>query len=188
VALALLLVLLSSNVPFASLASTPTCTLSCCAGMLPHAAGSCMGGSCHAGFLTNDRHGHSAHAAPEAEVLCGLPRQLTAGVLASRLVLAVYADTPSESNSNTGVDAQGKGNPEQAQLAALSKPCQPDCGGCGSGFTNSNSRRNPSAIAHPAQPRPTSDLRFADAANHRVRRLTALVRQGSPRGPPQPFS
>src|SRR5690349_10464722 len=46
-AVSLLLAFLASSFPLTTIASGPMCTLACCAGRPPHAAGSCMNGSCH---------------------------------------------------------------------------------------------------------------------------------------------
>lgn len=67
---------LASSFPLATLASGPMCTLACCAGRAPHAAGSCMNGSCHAFLTGHTKKIHIHHEAPteQAEQLCGLSR------------------------------------------------------------------------------------------------------------------
>jgi hypothetical protein len=75
----LLLSILWANIPTASLASGPMCNLACCAGRAPHAAGSCMNGSCHA-FLMGRAETSKIHVhlpVHESEQLCGLPRRTT---------------------------------------------------------------------------------------------------------------
>src|SRR4051794_5140490 len=70
----LLLGFVASTLPLESIASGPLCTLSCCAGRAPHAAGSCMNGSCHA-FLGKDSSHHRAPVGTQVnEQLCGLAR------------------------------------------------------------------------------------------------------------------
>src|ERR1700687_1161307 len=75
-AAALLLALVSSTFPVAALASAPMCHLACCAGRAPHAAGSCMNGSCHAFLTGHTKKIHIHHEAPteQTEQLCGLSR------------------------------------------------------------------------------------------------------------------
>ena len=60
----LLLSLLASSFPLGTLASGPMCTLACCAGRAPHAAGSCMNGSCHAFLTGHPNKGHIHHERP----------------------------------------------------------------------------------------------------------------------------
>ena len=61
-AVTLLLTLLTGNIVWsAASAGGPMCTLACCAGRAPHAAGSCMNGSCQAGVSEHDHASSSFH-------------------------------------------------------------------------------------------------------------------------------
>src|SRR3954469_18849725 len=114
VATVLLIALLASAFPSGAWAAAPTCTLACCAGMPAHAAGSCMGGSCHAGLLKHE----SATALPatgEAESLCGLRSQQTIPIP------TIVADS---SDDELIVDQPHLGS------SALTKPCLLECGAC----------------------------------------------------------
>src|SRR5947207_8718754 len=70
-AVMLLLSLLSGCFAFALASSAPLCRLACCAGRPPHAADSCLGGSCHAviaGAKTKTRRALQQ----QSDRLCGL--------------------------------------------------------------------------------------------------------------------
>jgi hypothetical protein len=161
-----------SSFPSSTLASGPMCTLACCAGRAPHAAGSCMNGSCHA-FLNRSqsliRHKTVPHV---SEKLCGLPR------LAARL-------SPSTKTVASGF-SQTSSSTKRASVAssALSKPCAPDCG---AGTVSSNSQRRPretSALpsANRNRPRFGSGLVAEGSANPYMRELRH--RLANPRAPP----
>ena len=167
----LLSAFLSGMVPLASVSAGSMCKLECCAGRAPHASGSCMNGSCQA-TLTAHPAAKSHHAKPDQnEKLCGLARKIEAKNLA-----------------RTRVEASPQTSPNQLLAAAFENPCQPDCGGCAAGFTNSKRQRNSAAIAGANRPQPPTDTHFSDFRRHRIRILRAQCRQGAPRGPPLSFS
>jgi hypothetical protein len=178
----LLFGILASALPLTTIASGPMCTLACCASRAPHAAGSCMNGSCHANLLIRSKPTHSHHQllAPESERLCGLPR-LTARMSPSSLRVVAMARSTQGSRNDTQ---------DQANLSAstIGKRCQPDCGSCASGFANPNRQRNPAALAYAIRPRPPSSIRLADVEASLTRKLSALCRQCAPRAPPLSFS
>jgi hypothetical protein len=186
----LLTTLLWNIVPVATIASGPMCTLACCAGRAPHAAGSCMTGSCH-GVLAHNRkvHVHTEASSPTV-LLCGLSRlPMSANRLPSRSRLAVLSDFGARAHSDLSRDAS-KTFPDQASIATavLTKPCQPDCGSCGTTFTNSNRQRNAAALAYANRPRPPSSVRLGTVHDTPPRKLNALCRRGAPRGPPLSLS
>jgi hypothetical protein len=148
------------------------CTLECCAGRPPHAAGSCMDGSCNA--VLSIRHktlkGHRV-TQNQSDQFCGLSRTVVTRNVA-----------------RTGVSrAPRPARSDPASASAFVKPCQPDCGGCASGFASSNQQRNAGTPAQAAGPRPPTDSLF-DFGSHRAQILNALCRQCAPRGPPVSFS
>ena len=169
---------LTSSLPLTTIASGPMCTLACCAGRAPHAAGSCMNGSCHANALTRSKsaHIHRELLASHSERMCGLPR------LTMRLNMSVRppgaAVRPGQTRENNTA--------YKASVSAtnLGKPCQADCGSCASGFTSPSRKRSVAALAYATQSRPPSNVRLADVEDSLTRKLTALCRQCAPRAPP----
>lgn len=170
-ALTLLLAFLSAGIPLGASSAASTCELACCAGRAPHAAGSCMNGSCHADLLKH--HKSSRFISNRADQLCGAPRRIE--TKNSALI------RPAQKSSRTNSDGTS------LSLASLARPCQPECGGCSSSFTNSNQQRHSATIAH-KRPRPPLDVRLADLAYRSSQILDALARQCAPRGPPFSFS
>jgi hypothetical protein len=174
--LMLLVACLSTNAPLITSASASgsLCELACCAGRAPHAAGSCMNGSCHAPIPGHSRASHrERRIASPPEHLCSAPRRIETKSSAR----IRPAQTLSRTNSNQ----------MSLSAASLSRPCQPECSGCSSSFTNSNKQRSAATISLPGSPRPPPDVRLADLAYLRSRILDALCRQCAPRGPPLSF-
>ena len=164
-AVVLLSAFLSGIVPLAAVTAGSLCALECCVGRAPHASGSCMNGSCQVTLPSARKHSH--HTAPDrAEKLCGLPRAIHLTSVPSR----AKSRLPNSSNHLSSL--------------ALENPCQPDCGGCASGFANSNRTRNSASGAAENRPRPPTNSRLSDFRYHWTRVLNAQCRQGSPRGPP----
>jgi hypothetical protein len=186
----LLFSVLASSFPLATLANGPMCTLACCKGRAPHAAGSCMNGSCHA-FLTGHTrkiHIHHEVTIVQTDELCGLSR-LRVDASPIPLIETVTIDFGSGAY---GDDSHGasKSPLDQASVSthALAKPCQRDCGSCASGFAGSNRQRNAAALAYADRPRPPSGVGLVNADYVPTQPLSALCRRGAPRGPPLSFS
>jgi hypothetical protein len=179
---ALLAAFLGSSFPLTTIASGPMCTLACCAGRAPHAAGSCMNGSCHANLRTrsNSAHIHRELLTPDSEQMCGL----------QRLTMRLKASVASQSATVRLRQTNGNNTPDNASLSEtnLGKPCLPECGSCASGFTSPGRKRNAAALAYAIQPRPPSNVRLADVEDSLTRKLTALCRQCAPRAPPLSLS
>jgi hypothetical protein len=70
----------------------------------------------------------------------------------------------------------------------LSKPCQPDCGACTSGFAAPKRSRNAATLAGSNRARPQSSLKLATGRDPLTHTRSALGRQSVPRGPPLFFS
>lgn len=164
--------LLGSLLPLETLASGQMCTLACCAGRAPHAAGSCMDGSCHVSLKKASKQNHPSQRKQLAEQLCGVTR------LTRRL-----------SSNKTVQLSPIKKESQQAQLSSttMSRPCLPNCGSCGSGSAASDFR-NHAAIARHQRSRRLAAAGFTDIFFAVLLTLTTLVRQGAPRAPPITFS
>jgi hypothetical protein len=178
----LLLSILWANIPSSVFASGPMCTLACCAGRAPHAAGSCMNGSCHA-FLNGRAKTSKIHLqlpVHQSEQLCGLPRRATrnsAVVLRGSTALTLAASSE-QSHGSRARDAPS------VSTSTLGKPCQPDCG-TGAFSSSSQSRtRDTGAISHADKPRPPSTARLEHSSLSRAKTLDASCRRSRPRGPP----
>jgi len=172
---ALLSVFLAGSVPVMTLASGPMCTLACCAGRPPHAAGSCMNGSCHAN-LSRGKSGHVHHQPViyETEQLCGM--QHRAARFAKLRVTSIVSAGQESGRSG--------GNQNSVTASTLGKPCQPDCGSCAPGSANSNRKRDAATLAFATQPRSLNGARRAVVDGNLTRNFDSLCSQCSPRGPP----
>jgi hypothetical protein len=133
------------------------CTLACCAALPPHAAGSCMHGSCHAKLA------HQTHRPTQTENFCGAHRLLHA------TGLAPHDATPQPNNFVTNV---------------IGHSCPPDC--CaGTGCATSQHRpRETALITHAARPRPPTRLRLHAVTHSLTYTRNARGRQSAPRAPP----
>ena len=177
----ILLSILWSNIPTASLASGPMCNLVCCAGRAPHAAGSCMNGSCHA-FLVGRAKTSKIHGQlplHDSEQLCGLLRRKTWKSVSLRGSPGLTLATPSErSRGSRAPDATS------VSMSTLGKPCQLDCG---TGTFSSSSQwrqRDTGTISHADKPRPPLTPRHEHSSSNFATTLDALCRRSRPRGPP----
>ena len=171
--------ILWTSLPASTAMSGPMCTLACCAGRAPHAAGSCMNGSCHVNL--SGRKSANAHHQPgsyKSEQLCGLPR-FVARVAHLRATAIVGAD-----------QANGKLPANQNTLTAssLGQPCQPDCGRCLSGFANSGRKRDAATLTSATRLRTPSRVGRAVDDGKIIRNLDSQFSLCGPRGPPPSFS
>jgi hypothetical protein len=147
--------------------------LDCCAGRAPHAAGSCMDGTCYAALRkrANPRHRFQTQI---VEHLCGL------SLHARRRLSLGSTSEPLLKSTNT----EGKRAPHLS--ITINKPCLPDCGGIGSSFASSDYRGR-AVVGCGQQFRPNT---ASDRANGylapRVTR-TASLRQHRSRAPPVSF-
>jgi hypothetical protein len=188
-AVTLLLALLSSSFPAPVFASGQMCELACCAGRPAHAAGSCMNGSCHTGLLAGSKtvHFHVRIANQESDSLCGLSRVTAAGTLKFLQVQVTEArsfDNSSDASADSSGSRTSQTEKATVSLTVLTKPCQPDCGSCGSGFVNSNRQRDAAARARADRPRPPSGVGLDYVDYLLSRKFNGLCRRGTPRGPP----
>jgi hypothetical protein len=164
---------LSSIAPLAPVSAGSMCTLECCAGRAPHAAGSCMNGSCHAVLSTHKTAKARRVTQIHSDEFCGLERMVAMKVIARRVE---RSPRPAESG------------PATVSTAVLVKPCQPDCAGGASGFANSSRQRNSAAIIDADRPGRPTVIHLSNPGYDPSRILEALCRQSAPRGPPVSFS
>jgi hypothetical protein len=173
----ILLSILWANIPTAALASDPMCNLACCAGRAPHAAGSCMNGSCPA-FLkgrVKTSHIHRQLPVQQSEQLCGL--SLSGARTRTRLLRRPSTLTVSDSSRQSDEAVS-------VSTSTLGKPCQQDCG-AGTFTSSSQSRpRDTGAISYADKLRPPSGSRFELSSFNRAKTLDSLCRRSRPRGPP----
>jgi hypothetical protein len=176
----LLLTLLSASLPLTTIASGPMCTLACCAGRAPHAAGSCMNGSCHAFPKGHLRASHRQLPVHESERLCGFPRSTTRNSVESlRVSTALTLAASSErSHSRRAQEAAS------VSTSTLVKPCQPDCGAGAFSSSSQSRRRDSGAVSYADKPRPPSTARLEHSSFSRAQALDASCRRSRPRGPP----
>ena len=176
----LLLAILTAYIPSAAVDNSPMCKLSCCAGMAPHAAGSCMDGSCHA-FLTNhtDKLRNQTKSHGKSEQLCGLE------LLKKNVSQLPFTPIPVVDQSREA--SRSRSHLLRVSTSALTKPCQSDCGSWASSVARSSEDRS-AVLAYADQPRPPSGIGFGNVDYGRARKLSALCRRGTPRGPPLCFS
>lgn len=172
VLLAVLLIagFISTVAPIASVSAGNTCTLSCCAGRAPHAAGSCMDGTCHAAIRLRNKSSKPPAHAPVAEKLCGRH------VIRPRTFATTVIDRRGEDENPPGASFH---------LSSLRQPCAPDCAGCAV-FSASNSQSKVAALAFADQMRDGPPKLFP-ASLDRADNLDVLCREHSPRGPPNRF-
>lgn len=165
-AIILLTGILASILPLETLASGQMCTLACCAGRAPHAAGSCMDGSCHAVFKRTD-HNHRSKK-QVADQLCGQPSF-------SRHRLSQHsAQTESKQNS--------------ISVCAMGRPCDLDCGGAVFISSTQSRPRQFSTVADKKKPRAPTPARSGCYVESRFKTVDGFGKQVSPRGPPVLFS
>jgi len=195
----LLLTLVAGNIILPGTASGPLCTLACCAGKTPHAAGSCMHGSCGTGLATHNaasngphqaHHHHEQQPAEESDQTSAFPGA-TASVGGSEMgEVPTIEATPYQVSAKAGgqadsTEAAANGANDPAITASvLSKPCQPDCGACTSGFAAPKRSRNAAALTGAHRARPPSSVKLATGRDPLTHTRSALGRQSVPRGPP----
>ena len=169
VLLALLLTagFISTAAPIASVAGN-TCKLSCCAGRAPHAAGSCLDGTCQAALRLRKKSKLHQHA-PVDEKLCG-----------SHLIrLKTYATVVDRRDKNEN------GQRASFHFSSFRQPCTLDCAGCAV-FSMSKSQSK-CAVLPVSNQLPAGRHKCLSASFDRTETLDVSCRQHSPRGPPDRF-
>ena len=191
--------LLAAVVPFNSAAAGNLCTMECCAGLAPHAAGSChmkmSPGKLMTGAATE--HGPGEHCGL-AQASDGAIKGIDAGVMgmndgvnSSPSLDDVTIDASDHCNADShseAVSATSHSDLQTANITArtFSKPCPPECG---TGLMGSGVRpsRHTVALAHNARPRPPTPGRERHS-NRSLSFTSSFGQQLRPRGPPFSFS
>jgi hypothetical protein len=170
VLLALLLIagFIFTATPITSVFAGNTCALACCAGRAPHAAGSCMDRTCHAGIRLHNKSSKLHTHALIAEKLCGTH------VISPR-TFATTVISPREDENSQGASFQ---------FSSLRQPCAPDCAGCA--VFSRNSQGKVAALAA-ANQSPAGPGKCLSASSDRADTLDVSGRQHSARGPPDHF-
>jgi hypothetical protein len=202
----LLLSLVAGSIVFPAAASGPLCTLACCAGRAPHAAGSCMDGSCDAKAVRphppnsnspQSHHHHPQQPAPATD--SNAPTPAFAGAMASAVgfdmgqVPTIEAGSEEGSANrdaleDTGTAVPNKSTQSSVSTKVFSKPCQPDCGACASSFAAPKRSRNATGVAGVHNITAHSSVQLIVGQKPPVRKRSAFGRQSVPRGPPFSFS
>lgn len=201
VAVVLVLSLLSGVVPFSSASVGHLCTMECCAGLAPHAAGSC--------HMNMSAPGKVAAEATErgSDQLCKLPQAdngatkgITAGVMGMKastdssldlddvtIDASDHCSTDAQSKAASGVSHNDYPQPASIATQSFSKPCPPECG---TGALSSGVRpsRHAVALAYNARPRPPTPGRKRQHSSSNDLITSTYCKQLRPRGPPLAFS
>ena len=147
--------------PLASVSAGNVCRLECCAARTPHAAGSCMNGTCHAAIRIHKQRVERPPAAAPAEEFCGLK------ILAKRLVHVANSTEPTTRDS----------------VVTLSAPCNADCGSCAVSSVSAKHKITVAATYRLQPQRTTWPIESDLISSHEI-----FQRQYSPRGPPTSLS
>jgi hypothetical protein len=203
VAVVLMLALLSGVVPFSSASAGHLCTMECCAGLPPHAAGSC--------HMSMSSHGKSRESEPEQDLNkhCGLRQADNGAIEGSDVDAGVMGMTDSthshldlddvtidasdhcntESRSEDLSSASHDDSPQSASIATqfFSKPCPQECG---AGALSSGVRRSRDSvgIAYHARSRPPAPGRKYQHFDGNFLVPSKYYKQLRPRGPPGSFT
>ena len=177
---ALLVAFLASSFPLTTTAGAPLCTLACCASRAPHAAGSCMNGSCHAFLRGRSKTARIQGEMGYTEKFCGLTRPSEF----NRLFSSTAHHT---ARNGEGPGKQIESNQDSKSGGMIGRPCDPNCGGAVFSFATQGRSRHFSATAYADKPRPHSVSR-RQYVGTRPGKLGGFALQVSPRGPPVLFS
>lgn len=192
-AVMLLLMLVAGSIVWPASAKGSLCAMACCVGKAPHAAGSCMHGSCETGITANKSSAaeHSHHHQEQQQIRAadsGVP-QAFAGALASAMG-SDMAQVPTIDASEVPADhtAQVETNSQSGHSISaivLSAPCQPGCGACTSGFSASKRSRDTAAAVGSNKAQRPSSIKLAIGTYAPIHPCSNFYRQVAPRGPPQ---
>ncbi|HBB94524.1 MAG TPA: hypothetical protein DC054_03970 [Blastocatellia bacterium] len=169
------LAFLGGSFQLAQSASGSLCTLTCCAGRAPHAAGSCMNGSCRA-VLKIGRHDHAHVYNQISDQFCGVERVATR----KRSLLRVHVS----SDQNAQAQSNQKSSHPSTTVAGITKPCDPTCGGGMSISSTQNRPRQSTTAAFADKPRPPTHSQVVASSFTFAKPLNGFSRGGGPRGPP----
>ena len=190
VAAILILVLLSGVAPFNTLSAAALCTMDCCAGLAPHAAG-----SCHMSMSAGARVADAHKSCETTEASDGVTGGVMGMVDSHSSFDAVTIDASEHCNKKPSADgarvpSSTEKTPVQPGLSAQSftKPCPPECGTGVVSFAQLQRGRDTAALAHAMRPRPPTIGRQRAHIETNFLTATAPHKRVRPRGPPSSFS
>lgn len=209
-AVALALAQFAGGAPLQALTSQRACAMACCAGKLPHAAGSCKHGACHVDLsikraeTENKTASHCATHGSAAMPSGAAVMHDEAGMSDSAYMPdapAASVPMPEQSHGtvkietvNAGTSPEPQVNDDKPQPAGnlsarvMGSPCPQDCGAGAFNYTNQSRPREQAALAFAVRPRPPSAAVYVHSFNHSINSLDALRRSSVPRAPPRSFS
>ncbi|HEV7684179.1 MAG TPA: hypothetical protein VGO68_18835 [Pyrinomonadaceae bacterium] len=194
-AVMLLLVLVAGSIVWPAAASGSLCTMASCAGQVPHAAGSCLHGSCGSGVNTGNADAKHSHHHQEQQPIqpadSGVPQAFTgamASAMGSDMAQVPTIDASEVSaDHNAQVETKSQSAGHSISASAMSAPCQPGCGACTSGVSASKRSRDTAAPVSSNKAQRPSSIKLAIGTYSPVRPRSNFYRQVAPRGPP-PFA
>jgi len=189
VAAILILVLLGGIAPFSTLSATSLCTMDCCVGLAPHAAG-----SCHMNMSAGTTESHAEKSCETTEASDGVTAGVMGMVSFQSSLEAVTIDASEHchrksSAEDARVPSTNKPGAQPSLTAqSLTKPCPPECGTGIMSFARLQRSRDVAALAHSLRPRPPTIARQLRYNEANLFTSTALRKRVRPRGPPPSFS
>jgi hypothetical protein len=200
VALVLAFSLISVTVPFSSASVGQLCTMQCCAGLEPHAAGSCHVKVSPPGRVATTQHG-SDHPCATPRAGAGAINGVIAGVIGMKEdgdgSYLDLDDVTVDASRHCNTDSQSQDLsapshndfPQSTSIAeqSFAKPCPPECG-TGALSSGMRSSRKSVALAYNARPRPPTLVRERRYSNSSFFVTSTYCNQLRPRGPPFGFS
>ena len=202
VALVLMLALLSGIASLGSASAVNLCTMECCAGLSPHAAG-----SCHMHMSPLGKIGGGTTPGPGSAKLFGFPKAdngaikgVAAGVMGMKesgdssldlggvtIDATEHCNMNSQSEDSTASSRSDSFQPSIIAAQSFSNPCPPECtaGAIGSGVRPS---RDTATLAYNARPRSPTLLRKYKYFNRNFLIASICCKKVRPRGPPLCFS
>jgi hypothetical protein len=167
IVVALIVALLSGTVPYDTVSSAGMCAMTCCAGKVSHASGSCSGSSCHASFQTKRKA-----KKPQADPICGA-NSLTNKSIDVFYLLELEHVNHSEHGTSPSIGTSG----------SFSKPCPSDCSALG---ISSTGRQTFGQFLYPLslRPRPPNPILESHYSYGSLKYISALLKQSRPRAPP----
>lgn len=173
--------LLWGVVSVTTIANSSTCTLACCAGRAPHAAGTCMNGSCQVGLTSHGKasHLHRQVSVQPSERLCGVVR------ITERTTATMERESTMRASGRSSEQKRASDTPKAGTVSpAIGKRCQPDCCAGTLGSSSQSRPRESCASSYSDKPRPPTAGRLAYSPFNLAKTLDALCRRSRPRGPP----
>ena len=190
-AVTLLLVLVAGSIVWPASASGSLCTMACCVGHAPHAAGSCVHGSGETEVNGHAQHSHHHQEQQIPTADSSVPRAF-AGAMASAMgsdMAQVPTIDASEFSADHNAQVETKSQSAGYSISAivLSAPCQRGCGVCTSGFSASKRSRDTSAAVGSNKAQRPSAFKLRIGTDSPIHPRSNFYRQVAPRGPP-PFA